>query len=404
MKKSFEWFVFGCAAVALVATIIFGGAFFYLWIDWPHSVQVLTERGLGDPMSLQQGVSVWPCIALRAMTLTLSLWLIFFAWWKLGFNIAEITDHMKIEYKPKKNNSGDANPVLRQSAETCDTPAEQMTASKIERQLPEICDMQQPWDRYIANGHPVIKAIRIIGYVLAMCLFSLLLVGFWGKPSNPARGDMAWKIYDILTVVDVVVMLFLVFFVFDTTFRCLLFVTRLVKHRTQWPRTTKECFNAKYGFNERPTDHGVLDDWIDMYFIAKRTRCINEIIYYPFAIIALMIVSRSAVFGDFALNLPIIIIQAICLLIVFGCAIALNLAAEEARGIARRHVSEKIIREKKKEGGRAGQWETLLDEINNMQEGAFRPFLQQPAFGAIFLPLSSIGWTTVIEKGIFPGL
>ena len=278
--------------------------FFYLWIDWPHSVQVLTERGLGDPMSLQQGVSVWRCIALRAMTLTLSLWLIFFAWWKLGFNIAEITDHMKIEYKPKKNNSGDANPVLRQSAETCDTPAEQMTASKIERQLPEICDMQQPWDRYIANGHPVIKAIRIIGYVLAMCLFSLLLVGFWGKPSNPARGDMAWKIYDILTVVDVVVMLFLVFFVFDTTFRCLLFVTRLVKHRTQWPRTTKECFNAKYGFNERPTDHGVLDDWIDMYFIAKRTRCINEIIYYPFAIIALMIVSRSAVFGDFALNPP----------------------------------------------------------------------------------------------------
>jgi hypothetical protein len=42
----------------------------------------------------------------------------------------------------------------------------------------------------------------------------------------------------------------------------------------------------------------------------------------------------------------------------------------------------------------------LLDRVNAMREGAFRPFLQQPIFGAILLPLSSVGWATLLEKGL----
>jgi hypothetical protein len=39
-----------------------------------------------------------------------------------------------------------------------------------------------------------------------------------------------------------------------------------------------------------------------------------------------------------------------------------------------------------------------------MQEGSFRPFLKQPVIGAILLPISSIGWTTVLEQAQLFGL
>jgi hypothetical protein len=226
----------------------------------------------------------------------------------------------------------------------------------------------------------------------------------------------------------VLLMYFLIFLVADATLFSFLFVRQLAKRPTVWPVATKKFFNRKLGLDlsfptaetskksrsgigaasasdhsSAPSEnhHHVLDDWIDLYFISKRTACINRLIYYPFAVIALMIVSRSAVFGDFPLSKPIIITWGVCLTIVVGCAIALNHVAENARDLAQRHLMDEIIKAKgSPENGRTSQWESLLDRVNAMRDGAFRPFLQQPVFGAMLLPLSSVGWSTLLEKGL----
>lgn len=111
--------------------------------------------------------------------------------------------------------------------------------------------------------------------------------------------------------------------------------------------------------------HGILDDYIDVYFIANRTECINQLIYYPFLIIALMIIGRSTVFANFPLSLPIIIIQGGGLLIVASCAFALNWAAENARKLTQRHLSEEIIRAKGTSDS-VGQWEALLEHVKSI--------------------------------------
>ena len=63
--------------------------------------------------------------------------------------------------------------------------------------------------------------------------------------------------------------------------------------------------------------------WIDLDFVAKRTRCISSLIYYPFILIALVILTRSTVFANYTPNLKILVFQGTCLTIVFGCAVAL---------------------------------------------------------------------------------
>jgi hypothetical protein len=76
--------------------------------------------------------------------------------------------------------------------------------------------------------------------------------------------------------------------------------------------------------------------------VAKRTCCIGSLIYFPFVLIALLIVSRSTVFAHYAPSLTILIWQGISLSIVFGCAIMLWWAAKAARDAADSTINQTI--------------------------------------------------------------
>ena len=52
----------------------------------------------------------------------------------------------------------------------------------------------------------------------------------------------------------------------------------------------------------------------------------------------------------------------------------------------------------------AQQLELLLRHVDQMSEGAFGPFSQQPLVRAVLLLMGGFGWTVLIENGIFPGL
>jgi hypothetical protein len=92
---------------------------------------------------------------------------------------------------------------------------------------------------------------------------------------------------------DVVLTQFLIFFVFDATLFCLLFVNELRRGLTQWPLETKELFEDRLGLK-----HELIAEWINLDFVARRTKCISNLIYYPFVVIALLIVSRT-VFANY---------------------------------------------------------------------------------------------------------
>ena len=86
-------------------------------------------------------------------------------------------------------------------------------------------------------------------------------------------------------------MLFLTFFVFDATLSCLLFVNKL--RRAVWPQATLGVYKGRLRL---PTN--LVHDWIGLDFVAKRTKCIGSLIYFPFVLIALLIVSRSTIFAN----------------------------------------------------------------------------------------------------------
>jgi len=218
----------------------------------------------------------------------------------------------------------------------------------------------------------------------------------FGAPYVPHRGELAKYWFMGVTFADVFLMYFLLFGVADATFSFWLFVRALGPRHSKWPLRTKN----KYANNlKMPTSGSLLDYWIDIDFIAKRSACIGELIYYPFVVVALMIVSRSRVFANFDLNWPIIITLVICLTILVICARALRHGAERARTTAKEAIADGTISENEHRQGKLG---ALLNRIDRMQEGAFSPITQQPLVRAVLLPLASLGLTALTEYGLIP--
>ena len=95
----------------------------------------------------------------------------------------------------------------------------------------------------------------------------------------------------------------------------------------------------------------------------------------------------------------------VAVLIVIGCAVALRVSAEATRAEARRRLNERLVRAK---GGSndalASQLELVMLRIEEMREGAFSPFSQQPVVRAMLLPLGGLGGTALLNYLLVPGI
>ncbi|MGZ3324441.1 MAG: hypothetical protein ACXU9C_26180, partial [Xanthobacteraceae bacterium] len=157
---------------------------------------------------------------------------------------------------------------------------------------------------------------------------------------------------------------------------------------------------------DRPgREHRCLDDWLALIFLSKRTKCITALLYWPFLIIALIVVSRSRLFANYNPSIPDLVTMGAGVLIVTASAILLRRSAEAARETARRKLRDQIAEARSlPDGGQfASQLELLLRRVEDLREGAFSPYSQQPVVRAMLLPLGSLGGTALLEYLLVPG-
>ena len=398
---------------------LLGIALFAAWYCWPSSADWITERAKGEPMRLMLGVSVWPAIMLRVATLLLSVWLICVSFVKSRTNLHEISKRMDLEdpteIGKEKANADHRLKDIRGLKGILDGIKEGILDGLVAfisniYNLParkkDAYDVASAWRNYVNQSRVLPTVVRTLCWVaLTFTLFSILWEQF-GPPLNPARGPWMHSLYQVLTQVDVFLMWFLVFLIVDVTLFCYLFVRQLSRGHSNW-NGTKALFAQKLGLDPStlPFDQKVLNDWIDLSFIGQRTSCVNSLIWYPFGVIALMIISRSSIFANFPASAPILITQGFSLVIIIGCAFLLNGVAEDARALAAQGLSDEIDKAKGQVNASGTLLlEHMLERVQTMQEGSFQPFLKQPVIGAILLPISSIGWTTLLEEAQLFGL
>jgi hypothetical protein len=124
--------------------------------------------------------------------------------------------------------------------------------------------------------------------------------------------------------------------------------------------------------------------------------------HLPFLSLSILMLTRSHLFDDFSMPWTLLVFYGIVIAVVVGSVLAYRFAAENARRVAREHLTAKVIAAK---GGRktAGQLERMVTEIESLKEGAFAPLTSQPVVKAVLFPLVTYGGALLTHLYGLPG-
>ena len=380
----------------------------WLAFGWLTAERWLTENGAGEPISVFEGISIWPTIALRTFGVLLAL---FLTWYTVHDLQASARDTLTRFNESEDDRSfGEIWLNLRTRRRLCwadafravvwfppmkntgpyqheDDAREEMAFNEI---VPAV------------SGRWRMRFLRaLLGTALMMLFVITILAPVSGSLIfNPARGERAEWLFNTVSLIEVVTTLFLTFLVADATLYSRSFIKRLSKISTRWPPLTIDQYWRRF----RLDNVRDLADWIDLRFLAERTRSITKLVYFPFLAWAVLIFSRSPLLDAFSMPLTLVLAQAAGLSVIVGSVVAYRAAAEYARRVACRRIASRIIDAKGRgEAVAADQLERLLTDMQELREGAFAPLSSQPIVKAILLPVLTYGGTSLLHIYGLPG-
>lgn len=367
--------------------------------QWPAFADWLTANG--KPMSLTEGISLWPTQAIHVFTLLLCLHLLFRGWTSLSRNLDDIALALHLGKTRRRLHAELAQEeaglgALQRVGRLFDPHASYAASGS--RSDPAMTPGAEVfWKRYIAQNRMPARLLRTSACTVLLVGLGLLLRWLLVQdPGIPVRGALSAQVHFWLALTAVVTMTFLVFGVVDATWFCVRFVQQLRLHGANWPQRTLNHFRAQMG----PLPPRLLDHWIDLQFAARRTRVVTRLIYYPFIVLSLLLVARHRAFDDWKLPWLLIGMGLLSLAIVLACAVALRRSVEQSRQAALREVDHALLRVAAPQAAEpvaTPQLQWLRREIDALREGAFAPFSQQPLLKAVLLPFATLGGTAVLD-------
>lgn len=334
----------------------------------------------GEPLSVTDGISVWPTASLRLLAFVLCVMFFAHSWWRLWESDRTLIRRFRL---------------LRLDA-VLSRPFRSWIG--IHRWLPPLlghAEARELWHEYRILGAWQERVRRVVPQAVAYGLFGVVLMVQFGFPVMPCRGDACFTLNYIILGCSVVAMTLLMFYVVDATRLCRRLITIMIGTRIEWPRRLLAREAAKYNVEQT-----YVHEWLGIQFIAKRTAVISAMIYYPFVIVFLMAVARHSYFDRWDFPAGLLVIFALNALYAFGNGVLLRRSAEQAKREAVRQLKDRL---KNLSGEPVGKQikrrhiERMVELIEHTQEGAFLPFTQHPLFGAIALPTGGTGLVFLLE-------
>ncbi len=360
-----------------------------------YGISLVIEQGRGgEPLVWLEGISIWPTELLRLAAALLCIYFIPRALRELGGNRNALAKEFAL--------ASPAPPALRDLLRNW-----RALGSIYSWRRPDPGDKsiqaEQLWTDYQTRSILTARLCRVLPIAVLYIVFAGYLIGF-DPPHVPTRGDASLHVNNGLMYITVALFVLLLFLSVDAIRLCERFIQNLRGGSTNWPDATIRKFSLQFGVTE-PTERskaasaGVLNDWIDIQFIACYTARIEKLIWYPFVIIALLVIARSKLFDNWDLPLSLLSVIAISVIYVVACAVILQRAAARARETAVEKMNAKLIHARGDPASAqlANQLAILTEEVRTIEKGAFLPLAQLPVVHAVAVMLSSFGGISVLE-------
>ncbi|WP_422001706.1 hypothetical protein [Reyranella sp.] len=390
------WYV--AALVGLVPLILIAALASWAWTLLPP----LDPTGAREPLAPGSGISTWPSQLLRTLGVVLFAWFLDFAW----------------------NGSTAAARTIDRSYFAAGPRSAPFTFWRLNPgKEPHEIGGDGLWLSYrgvLGNWPRLLRMVLWFGAVFVVLAGEGAMLG-GETPELPARGVDDRRLFLITTYLLVFGTVFLLMLVADTTVHTWRIVAILKKGRTVYPGSTVSSYWTRLGLRPlqpqvqarvedrggssgAPERNSLLDDWIDARLLAAHTEKIGPLIFYPFVLIALLIVARSRRLDNWAPGGFVMVALATYLLWAVAMAAMLNIIAE----IARREAVDNMRADLRWMEGRGkpyekviGPFKGVIDDVVNLRQGAFAPFFEQPLVRAILVALGGAGGIQLLEMVVF---
>jgi len=256
---------------------------------------------------------------------------------------------------------------------------------------------EEAWHAYLTRHKFWPRLIRIGILFTLYAIFTLTVLQLSPQPLPPARGMMAFKIDAVVFCLAGVGLLLLSFYVVDAIQLNSNFIRMFGREVTEWGQGVVDRSHRSPPLTEEE-----LSAYHEIFFVARRTKVVAPLIWYPLLVLTLLVVARSSVFDNWTWPPALMLIIGITAAWALGSAMLLRRAAEDLRETALNDLRRFRLLGQESDVKRR-TFDELMAEIRDLKTGAFAPLSDQPFVRAVLFPGAGLGLLAVAQRllGIF---
>lgn len=379
--------------------------------------RIVAERPGEEPWIFGEGISIWPTEMLRVLSILAAI----------VFLVATHEGHRRHGRKLWKAYFADEDFDAMLKRVGAKTPGgwwarilDPFRTCRINPEPGKRVEARTLFEFYIRQGQTWRRYLRAA--CMSVGYGSFLFLSVLAVKEMPdrlcIRGPWSARI-DLGTLgATVALFLLVLFYVLDASRLAGTMLNCLAKHRTAWPTVLATTHARNKGLGSAD-----LEGWLDVQFAADKTQETGRLMYYPFLIFLLLLLSRNSYFENWTWPHSLIAVFVLNFIIAATCWALVRDSARHVQREALKNLrdtikrtelaSEKEIPVEDPNGpapkpGHPGatvpcrrtvylkRLAELADEIKNVRRGAFAHWIQDPTYIALFIPTGVTGILTVL--------
>ncbi|SFD94296.1 hypothetical protein [Nitrosomonas sp. Nm166] len=242
------------------------------------------------------------------------------------------------------------------------------------------------WEEYFDLGRLKWRSARVLMMWLFFAIIETILFYLLPSGPQPCRGEFTCFLDWLAGIMSFIVIMLLIFLVLDAVRLNFYWIRKLRKKHPLLVYKSLPLLLLNDQEKNELKPLVLLEKMIIL--VAERTRAVDKLIYYPMLCILLVLIAGTTYFDnqDFPLSKSITFAASISMLIFSGFMIR-NEAKRLKSAIIER--AENLVNY----GFSKTEVEAVIEKINNNDQGAFQPMLEQPVMRVFLLIVASVGLT-----------